>query len=173
MHEEQKGLYLCTVCYEEVEKTRSLECNHKFCEDCFRGYLESQVSSGPDSVYSTCPQQKCGLIVPIKMFKQLCTDESFKKYQKYFKKSFIEMNKRTKWCPAPSCQYAVEYPSMMQTDIFCPCGNDFCFKCLKKAHRPIHCELLAKWLDNINHNDCTEIWLKLNTKACPKCKVQI
>jgi ariadne-1 len=97
------------------------------------------------------------------------------KYKEYFKKSFIEINRLTKWCPSPGCTYAVEYPSMKQTDIVCVgCNGDWCFKCLKKAHRPIHCDLLAKWLNRIDAgNDDTEVWLKLNTKHCPKCKVAI
>ena len=66
----------------------------------------------------------------------------FSKYKYYFKKSFIDNNKQTKWCPAPNCKSAVEYPSLKMTDINCKCGNDWCFKCLKKAHRPIHCDLL-------------------------------
>jgi len=54
---------------------------------------------------------------------------------------------------------------MKATDIVCKCGNDWCFKCLKKAHRPIDCELLVKWCDRINlGQDDTEIWIKLNTK---------
>lgn len=84
------------------------------------------------------------------------------------------MNKQTKWCPAPDCRYAAEYPSQKQADIVCECGNDWCFKCLKKAHRPINCELLQKWMERLQGGeDDTQIWIKLNTKACPKCKVQI
>ena len=63
---------------------------------------------------------------------------------------------------------------MKPTDIVCKCGNDWCFKCLKKAHRPIHCDMLNKWHDRIQvGNDDTDIWIKLNTKNCPKCKISI
>ena len=56
----------------------------------------------------------------------------------------------------------------------CNCGNDFCFKCLKKAHRPITCELLQKWYDKIQGGeDDNSLWIKLNTKPCPKCKIHI
>jgi len=96
------------------------------------------------------------------------------KYLKFYKKSYIDISKAAKWCPAPRCKYAVEYPSMRQADINCDCGNDFCFKCLRSAHRPIDCELLAQWVTRIKGDDNdTDIWIKLNTKHCPKCKVAI
>lgn len=114
------------------------------------------------------------MIVPERLFKDLLDEPAFKKYSYYFKKSFIDINKQTKWCPAPNCKFAAEYPSLKNTDIICRCGNDWCFKCLKKAHRPIHCDLLQKWLDKCaGGDDDSTLWIKLNTKHCPKCKVQI
>lgn len=108
------------------------------------------------------------------LFRLLLDHDLYTKYKYYFVKSFIDINKSTKWCPAPNCKFAVEYPSMKQTDIVCKCGNDWCFKCQKKAHRPISCELLQKWFERIQGGeDDTQVWIKLNTKACPKCKVQI
>lgn len=168
------GSFLCPVCYEQKQQPVSLECGHSFCRDCFSDYLENSVKNGPDSVFSTCPQAKCLLIVPDTLFQNLCSAESFKKYRYYLKKSFIDVSKTTKWCPAPNCKYAVEYPSMKMAEIICKCDYDWCFKCLKKAHRPINCELLAKWYEKIQGSeDDTSIWIKLNTKPCPKCKVQI
>lgn len=125
-------------------------------------------------MYTVCPCAPCKLIVPEQLFREVCTEEEVDKYMHYYKKSFIDFNKRAKWCPAPGCKYAAEYPSMKRTDIVCTCGHDWCFKCLKRAHRPISCDELAKWLDRINLGQSdTEIWMKLNTKPCPKCKVTI
>jgi len=56
----------------------------------------------------------------------------------------------------------------------CKCGQDWCFKCLRGAHRPVPCDLLQKWLDQTNlGSDANEQWIKLNTKACPKCKSNV
>jgi ariadne-1 len=108
------------------------------------------------------------------MFRELCVEETYKKYKKYYKKSFVEISKQMKWCPAPNCSYFVDYPSRKQTDIYCNCGSNWCFKCTKPAHRPLPCDLLAKWNDRINSgNDDNDIWIKLNTKACPNCKSNI
>ena len=132
------------------------------------------MSDGPEVVFTKCPIHPCKLIVPEEIFKELLDPEHNLKYQEYYKNTFIGMNKRTKWCPAPECGRAVDYPSMKQTDIVCKCGQDWCFKCLRGAHRPVPCDLLHKWLDQTNlGSDANEQWIKLNTKDCPKCKSKI
>ena len=46
--------------------------------------------------------------------------------------------------------------------------------CNEDAHLPIPCELLQTWNERINDEDGdTKMWLKLNTKNCPKCKKPI
>lgn len=126
-----------------------IDCGHYLCHSCFSEYLNNSIQAGQDSIYTTCPWQKCRIIVPDQLFNSLCTPENYKKYQYYFKKSYIDLSKQTKWCPAPHCTLAVEYPSLKATDVTCKCLNDFCFKCLKKAHKPIHCDVLASWYDRI------------------------
>ena len=151
-----------------------MECGHALCKGCYKDYLTEQMKMGPEVVLSRCPVAPCGLIVSDENFKASLSNEEYKKYQEYYRKSFISNNKRTKWCPAPGCTNAVIYPSMKQNDIICLCGNDFCFKCMKPAHRPISCDLLAEWQTKIKDGlDDTEVWMKLNTKPCPKCKVNI
>jgi hypothetical protein len=52
------------------------------------------------------------LIVSDENFRTLLSPENYKKYQEYYKKSFISNNKSTRYCPAPNCNDAVVYPSM-------------------------------------------------------------
>jgi hypothetical protein len=33
-----------------------------------------------------------------------------KKYKRFLLRSYVEDNSKVKWCPAPGCDYAVEYP---------------------------------------------------------------
>ena len=127
-----------------------MECGHALCRECYKGYLEAQLKDGPEVVFKICPINPCKLIVSDENFKNLLSPEDFEKYQEFYKKSFISLNKSTKYCPAPGCNNAVSYPSLKQVDIVCKCGNDFCFKCMKPAHRPIDCDLLAEWQTRIN-----------------------
>ena len=57
------------------------------------------------------------------------------------------------------------------TDIKCPCGTIFCFKCLRETHRPCDCfmiELCEK--KSKKDNDAENLkWLLANTKQCPNC----
>lgn len=143
------GPIFCEVCYDEKPSSMGMECGHRLCSDCYKDYLVSQIALGPDSIYTVCPVAPCKLIVPAELFKAVLDEEQYQRYIYYYKKSYVDVNKRAKWCPSPGCKYAVEYPSMKQTDIVCKCGNDWCFKCLKKAHRPCSCDMLSKWLERI------------------------
>ena len=142
--------FCCPVCYDETGDYVGMECGHALCRTCYKGYLEAQLKDGPEVVLCRCPISPCKLIVSDENFRTLLSPENYKKYQEYYKKSFISNNKRTRYCPAPNCNDAVIYPSMKQADIICKCGNDFCFKCMKPAHRPIACDLLAEWQAKIN-----------------------
>jgi ariadne-1 len=122
-----------------------MECGHALCRICYKSYLEDQLKDGPEVVLSICPVNPCKLIVSDENFRILLSPIDFKKYQEYYKKSFISNNKCARYCPGPNCNNAVIYPSMKQVDIICKCGYVFCFKCMKPAHSVIACDLLAEW----------------------------
>ena len=126
---------------------------------------------GPQVVLTICPVSPCTLIVSDEIFKTLLSSDSYKKYQEYFKGSFVSINGLNRNCPAPNCKNVVMHQSMKQADIICKCGNDFCFKCLKKAHRPISCHMLAEWYDKMDLEELERI--KNRTRPCPNCKVPI
>lgn len=85
--------FWCPVCYEQPEQTMGMECGHRLCVNCYKDYLANQVTVGPDCIYTVCPQAPCKIIVPEEFFKDVCTPEQFKKYQYYYSKSFIDLNK--------------------------------------------------------------------------------
>lgn len=142
LKQNQTGPFICPVCCEETSNPVIMECAHGLCRDCFTQYLSAQMTDGPEAVFTKCPIHPCKLLVSDELFRELLDPEIYKKYEEYYKNTFIGMNKRTKWCPSPGCNRAVDYPSMKQTDIVCNCGHDWCFKCARGAHRPIACDLL-------------------------------
>ncbi|KAK7822224.1 putative e3 ubiquitin-protein ligase ari8 [Quercus suber] len=87
-------------------------------------------------------------------------------------RSYIESNKKYKWCPGADCEYAIELcegGNDEYYDVCCHCNNGFCWNCMDDAHRPVDCETLAKWqLKNSSEAPNTS-WLLVNTKPCPKC----
>mmetsp|Transcript_16075 Transcript_16075/g.36920 ORF Transcript_16075/g.36920 Transcript_16075/m.36920 type:complete len:1239 (-) Transcript_16075:89-3805(-) len=66
-------------------------------------------------------------------------------------------------------------------------AHRFCFHCGEGAHWPVSCQLLQSWLTTVDKHvkeverdgdgDVNEVshklWLKANTKPCPKCKAPI
>ena len=69
--------FTCEVCYDDVkieDQVMMEDCGHRLCTECFQGYCESKVAAGPDAVQATCPDQKCKMIVPTRIFKQLLDD---------------------------------------------------------------------------------------------------
>jgi len=50
------------------------------------------------------------------------------------------------------------------------------FQCREEAHRPLSCSKFKEWMNLIggkNSDEIDSLWIKLNTKKCPKCKIDI
>ncbi|XP_039167787.1 probable E3 ubiquitin-protein ligase ARI8 [Eucalyptus grandis] len=79
------------------------------------------------------------------MINLLVPKEDKKKYSQYLLRSYIEDNRKTKWCPAPGCEYAVEYIAGSEGyDV--SCSFNFCWNCIEEAHRPVDCGTVAQWI---------------------------
>ncbi len=85
-----------------------------------------------------------------------------------------------KWCPAPSCSFAMECHLTSADDLLhtvpsvtCRCGHTFCFGCPETHHEPIPCLLLRLWRKKCKDDSETANWLTANTKECPKCFASI
>jgi ariadne-1 len=166
----------CQLCYFEClgKDIVSMECGHGFCFSCYTGYLENELLIGRECVFSTCPMQGCNIIVSEELYEELLPSNHFKKYKRFLLRSYVEDNSKVKWCPAPGCDYAVEYPKHKARSILCRCGYAWCFKCGKESHRPLICEILSKWDDmNSGKDDLDMNWILANTKQCPKCSTPI
>ena len=53
------------MCMEDVPPNDvfSMPCNHKFCLDCWGGFISTAISDGPNCVYHTCPEFKCNELI--------------------------------------------------------------------------------------------------------------
>eukprot|EP00823_Brevimastigomonas_motovehiculus_P006365 TRINITY_DN526_c0_g1_i1.p1 TRINITY_DN526_c0_g1~~TRINITY_DN526_c0_g1_i1.p1 ORF type:complete len:597 (-),score=160.21 TRINITY_DN526_c0_g1_i1:166-1956(-) len=164
----------------------SLNCGHFFCDGCWTGYLNSQLTSGRSCIFATCMGIKCLLkhnhragctcseLVPESIVRKYVKDSSLlAKYERWLLDSFVEGTKSIKWCPNPQCKRAVEYKSGGSKEIECRCGTHWCFSCTETAHSPCPCDLAKKWQKREKSEDATEIWLNARTKECPQCKVRI
>ncbi|KAM0940134.1 putative transcription factor interactor and regulator CCHC(Zn) family [Dioscorea sansibarensis] len=163
----------CGICFENYPRDMmsSAACGHPFCGACWRGYIGTSISDGPGSLSLRCPDPSCGAAVGQDMINFLASDEDKEKYSRYLLRSYIEDNRKTKWCPAPGCDFAVEFiMGSGSYDVSCNCSYGFCWNCTEEAHRPVDCSTVAKWILKNSAESENMNWILANSKPCPKCK---
>ncbi|KAL1552182.1 RBR-type E3 ubiquitin transferase [Salvia divinorum] len=96
-----------------------------------KGILEfrTSINDGPGCLKLRCPDPSCGAAaVGHDMVNELASKDDEKKYIRYFFRSVIEDNRMTKWCPAPGCDYAVDFTvGGGNFDVPCHCAHSFCW----------------------------------------------
>ncbi|KAJ6792963.1 putative E3 ubiquitin-protein ligase ARI8 isoform X1 [Iris pallida] len=163
----------CGICFDNYprEMMSSAACGHQFCGVCWRGYIGTSISDGPGCLTLRCPDPSCGAAVGEDMISVLAIPEDKEKYSRYLVRSYIEDNRKTKWCPAPGCEFAVEYAMGSGSyDVSCNCSYSFCWNCTEEAHRPVDCETVARWILKNSAESENMNWILANSKPCPKCK---
>ncbi|GMH65429.1 hypothetical protein TL16_g04196 [Triparma laevis f. inornata] len=131
--EESKGegaFLTCKICCDDeltLPEMFSMPCSHNFCTDCWRGFLSNKISEGPACVYSLCPEAGCTEIVSGEEVKSMCPDK-MSEWEKYELRSFVDLNKNTRWCPGTDCTM-VAITKTGSGEVYCGCGTGFCVKC--------------------------------------------
>ncbi|XP_075634753.1 putative E3 ubiquitin-protein ligase ARI8 [Castanea sativa] len=163
----------CGICFETYpcDRIHTAACGHFFCSSCWAGYISTAINDGPGCLMLRCPDPSCGAAVGQDMINVLASDEDKEKYSRYFIRSYIEDNRKTKWCPAPGCDYAVDFiVGSGSYDVTCRCSYSFCWNCTEEAHRPVDCGTVAKWILKNSAESENMNWILANSKPCPKCK---
>ena len=163
----------CLICYTEIEKGNeiSLNCNHKFCQECFTQYLKEKLNDQLTLLSTTCPLLGCNYIVTSNIFSECLKNDSnsLKIYNKCLIRNFTDSNSDIKLCPNPKCDIIIELPGHGMVEIKCQCGYFFCFNCLRESHRPCDCEMVEIWEAKSKDEGENAKWLVVNTKQCPSC----
>ncbi|KAJ7954537.1 RBR-type E3 ubiquitin transferase [Quillaja saponaria] len=163
----------CGICFESFsfDGVNSAACGHPYCTSCWKSYISVAIDSGPGCLTLKCPQPSCVVFVGKDMIDLLGSQKEKDKYQHYLLRSYVEQNKKIKWCPSPGCEYAVKSDDgNVNYDLSCLCSFMFCWNCSEDAHRPVNCDTVAKWvLKNTSEAENTK-WISAYCKPCPKCK---
>ncbi|CAM8925484.1 unnamed protein product [Rhodiola kirilowii] len=163
----------CGICFETYsrEMMKSAACGHPFCSACWAGYISTAINDGPGCLMLRCPDPSCVAAVEQDMIDDLVSKEDKEKYYSYLHRSYIEDNRKTKWCPAPGCVYAVDFVvGSASYDVSCRCSYGFCWNCTEEAHRPVDCATVTKWIMKNSAESENMNWILANSKPCPKCK---
>ncbi|XP_052207742.1 probable E3 ubiquitin-protein ligase ARI7 isoform X1 [Diospyros lotus] len=163
----------CGICFESypLDRISAAACGHPFCSACWRAYMSTSIDGGPGCLVLRCPDPSCNATVGQDMINLLASDDDKAKYARYLLRSYIEDNRKTKWCPAPGCEYAIEFVAGSGGyDVSCLCSYGFCWNCTEEAHRPVDCGTVAKWIMKNSAESENMNWILANSKPCPKCK---
>ncbi|KAL6132396.1 hypothetical protein ACLB2K_064639 [Fragaria x ananassa] len=163
----------CGICFDtfHCKEMRAASCGHPFCFSCWAGYIGTAINDGPGCLMLRCPDPSCGAVVFQDMINALASNEDGEKYSRYFIRSYVEDNRKTKWCPAPGCDYAIDFiVGSGSYDVTCRCSYSFCWNCTEEAHRPVDCGTVAKWILKNSAESENMNWILANSKPCPKCK---
>ncbi|KAI7979150.1 putative E3 ubiquitin-protein ligase ARI7 [Camellia lanceoleosa] len=163
----------CGICFESypLDRISAATCGHPFCSTCWRAYMSTSIDGGPGCLVLRCPDPSCCAAVGQDMINKLASNEDKEKYARYIVRSYIEDNRKTKWCPAAGCEYAVEFVvGSGGYDVSCLCSHGFCWNCTEEAHRPVDCGTVSKWILKNSAESENMNWILANSKPCPKCK---
>ncbi|GMH72428.1 hypothetical protein TrST_g13265 [Triparma strigata] len=164
----------CLICCDDdltPSEMYSMPCSHSFCCDCWSGFLGNKIDEGPSCVYAKCPQAGCEEIVSGEEVKAMAPSK-ISQWDKYELRSFVDLNKNTRWCPGTDCTM-VAITKAGVGDVKCSCGTSFCVKCGEEPHTPVVCKDLSLWLEKCQNESETANWILANTKKCPKCATRI
>ena len=156
---------LCLICYaNELNENNSfkMECGHKFCFDCYKHYIKDKIENG--IVKIKCLMAGCLYEIPDKVIKTFTTQELFRKYLKFKKKSLYYENIKKGLIPCihPDCEEWIKYNENDDPNVTCNKGHSFCAKCKQKQHKGKRCRILDR---NINKDS--------RIKPCPNCNYLI
>ncbi|XP_075084571.1 putative E3 ubiquitin-protein ligase ARI8 isoform X1 [Nicotiana tabacum] len=163
----------CGICFDDYPRNEitAAACGHPFCLTCWQGYIGTAISDGPGCLMLRCPDPSCSAAIGRDMINKLASNDDKKKYKHYFIRSFVEDNRKTKWCPAPGCDYAVDFiVGSGSYDVTCGCSYSFCWNCTEETHRPVDCGTVSKWILKNSAESENMNWILANSKPCPKCK---
>ncbi|XP_027910627.1 probable E3 ubiquitin-protein ligase ARI2 isoform X1 [Vigna unguiculata] len=165
---------MCYICMEDVARveTTRMDCSHCFCNSCWIEHFIVKINEG-QSKRIRCMQHKCNSICDEAVVRTLLSrkhPDMAEKYERFLLESYIEDNKRVKWCPStPHCGNAIRVEDDELCEVECSCGLQFCFRCLSEAHSPCSCLMWELWAKKCRDESETVNWITVHTKPCPKC----
>ncbi|CAJ1436964.1 unnamed protein product [Effrenium voratum] len=157
----------CGICFCEPGKALMAcpEAHPLFCETCWRQYLDHAVRDGKGCLDLRCPAPGCQEMVRPSLFDQLLA-EGRQRYRRFLTESLVDASKgRLRWCPGQNCCCAASETPEVQ----CFCGCGWCFFCGNDLHAPVACDTVKSWEEKNRDEGCDAVWIKVNTKLCPKC----
>lgn len=168
---------MCLICFEELPRGELYDCGceHTFCKECWGGYITSKVEDASTCLRIDCPTPDCSRMVKGSLMAEIALPEQLEKIKSASIANYADKMDHLCVCPGVDCSRYVkvhEHRKGVQVkDVRCSwCHTDFCFDCLKEAHRPISCELVKQWNLKNATDRANMDWIVSHTKPCPNCQ---
>lgn len=162
------------MCATLISETLCLNCNHKFCVDCWTRHTEIKISEG-FSTEITCMAQNCELFLLEDFVLNLPISSYLKaQYQQFSFHKFISTHPLLRFCIGPNCGTIFKSKQLLAKRVNCPqCKSIFCFKCGDNYHAPTDCATIKNWLTKCADDSETANYFSAHTKDCPNCNICI
>ena len=168
-------LFECSCCFDdsvEFADTTSLNCGHRFCNNCWSQHVCTRINEGQSKQIS-CMQRGCNVVFDESRVPSFVSGRAFEKYKMLLLEAYVEDNQKVKWCPSvPHCSNAVFVASSspkLVVNVTCTCGHEYCFNCCEEPHGPATCGMVRLWKKKLQTDSENTTWLSQNTKDCPLC----
>lgn len=184
----EEKTYECEICMDDV-LMRDLftvdTCFHRFCKNCMRFHIESQIESRTfidnDSVIGVvCPGNGCENVLGVHEVKSCVDGELFDRYDTLLRDSAVMKTEDMKFCTTPDCGNVLVLSPDEPMLVCHSCYYTWCTKCNVVWHGDMSCDEYQKYVirkkmeQKVQVTDAkTQHWLKTMTKECPKCKSSI
>lgn len=101
----KNNLIECPICFMEIEKDKMfyLECNHIFCVDCVKDYLNEEIKNSRVARIA-CPQKNCSFAFDEGKIREIVSEEIFVKYKRFLLRENIKNNPDIIECPITNCE---------------------------------------------------------------------
>lgn len=173
---------MCQICFTSTKKKKlaaPLACEHEFCVECIKSYLEDCIMSFKviqsfvevliiiimKVLNIKCPDEDCGAIFEDSDIALFLDEDVYKKYKRFKNSAMLNQNPNLRWCIRLGCEnYMIGQPG--SSYLRCPCGMEICFDCCNEYHPRKTCE---EMIDEIYK----EYAKKVDIQLCPKCKSRV
>lgn len=139
----QNSYFTCQVCFtDKIGKDcmKFHKCDHVFCNECMKGYFESQITSGEYNNLN-CPYSNCETQALQTQVLNLVGVEMFNKYDGLLLKDSLNNMQDIVYCPRAKCQSPV-IPEQTLAQCNAPgCNYVFCALCRQGYHGIEPCKI--------------------------------
>ncbi|CAG9330989.1 unnamed protein product [Blepharisma stoltei] len=170
-------LLQCGICTmsKRASEFITLDCDHRYCEECFRGYFADLITQGKTSrEHFVCPE--CSDEIDMQIITSRLSVEEREKLETYLLKNWQpseedKLNSIYFKCPTPNCTYSCLVPCNYEEVECLACAQKWCPRCQNPPHPQMTCEAYKERL-NMN-DDIKALMENENFTVCPWCQVLI